>query len=139
VNRVAPDATAFPYRNVAFAPVIAGQWPDAAENAKNIQWVREYWAALHEYSEPGGYINFQDADDQTRIEDNYASNYARLAEVKAKYDPDNFFHVNQNIKPAVTAPPAGAVVTPAAEATPPATPREATPPEAAPPETAPRS
>ncbi|WP_369045018.1 FAD-binding oxidoreductase [Sinomonas sp. P10A9] len=100
VSRVAADATAFPYRDVAFAPVIAGQWPDASENAANIQWVRDYWADLHQYSEPGGYINFQDADDQSRIEDNYSGNYARLAQVKATYDPDNFFHINQNIRPA---------------------------------------
>ncbi|WP_426995944.1 FAD-binding oxidoreductase [Pseudarthrobacter sp. N5] len=103
VQRVASDATAFAYRDVAFAPVIAGQWPDPTENAEHIAWVRNYWSALHEYSEPGGYINFQDADDQSRIEDNYAANYARLAQVKAKYDPDNFFHVNQNIKPSAVA------------------------------------
>ncbi|MFC0487114.1 BBE domain-containing protein, partial [Sinomonas atrocyanea] len=86
-----------------FAPVIAGQWPDPSENSQNISWVRDYWSALHEYSEPGGYINFQDTDDQSRIEDNYAGNYARLSAVKATYDPDNFFHVNQNIKPAAAA------------------------------------
>ncbi|MGY3568300.1 FAD-binding oxidoreductase [Sinomonas sp. RB5] len=103
VQRVAPDATAFPYRDVRFAPVIAGQWPDPSENSQNISWVRDYWSALHEYSEPGGYINFQDTDDQPRIEANYAGNYARLSAVKATYDPDNFFHVNQNIKPAAAA------------------------------------
>jgi hypothetical protein len=96
---------------VNFAPVIAGQWPDASDNAANIAWVRDYWAALHQYSEPGGYINFQDADDQSRIEDTLGSNYARLAELKAKYDPDNFFHINQNIKPAVPAGAAGGVET----------------------------
>ncbi|NUP74786.1 MAG: FAD-binding oxidoreductase, partial [Sinomonas sp.] len=90
VQRVAPDATAFAYRDVAFSPVIAGQWPDAADNETNVQWVRDYWRDLHEYSDPGGDINFQDADDQSRIEANYAGNYARLAEVKAKYDPENF-------------------------------------------------
>jgi len=100
VQRVAPEATAFAHRDVNFAPVIAGQWPEPADNAQNIAWVRDYWAALHEYSEPGGYLNFQDADDQSRIEDTLGTNYARLAELKAKYDPDNFFHVNQNIKPA---------------------------------------
>ena len=63
--------------------------------------MRDYWDALHRYSEAGGYINFMDADDQSRIADNYRANYARLAEVKAKYDPANFFHVNQNIVPAV--------------------------------------
>jgi len=101
VQRVAPDATAFAYRNVGFAPVIAGQWHDPADNAENIRWVRDYWDALHQYAEAGGYINFMDADDQSRIADNYRANYARLAEVKAKYDPANFFHVNQNIAPAV--------------------------------------
>jgi FAD/FMN-containing dehydrogenase len=133
VNRVAADATAFPYRNVKFAPVIAAQWDDPADNEANIRWARDYWAALHEYSEPGGYINFQDADDQSRIEDNYAANYARLAQVKAKYDPENFFHVNQNIKPAVL--PAGetAVVTPREGTVIP----KAVPPEGAPPEAAP--
>lgn len=75
-------------------------WPDPSENERNIAWVRDYWTALHEYSEPGGYLNFQDADDQVRIEDTLGSNYARLAELKAKYDPDNFFHINQNIRPA---------------------------------------
>ncbi|MEV7635891.1 FAD-binding oxidoreductase [Pseudarthrobacter enclensis] len=100
VQRVAADATAFAYRNVDFSPVIAAQWPDPSENERNIAWVRDYWTALHEYSEPGGYLNFQDADDQVRIEDTLGSNYARLAELKAKYDPDNFFHINQNIRPA---------------------------------------
>ncbi|ADX72896.1 FAD/FMN-dependent dehydrogenase [Pseudarthrobacter phenanthrenivorans Sphe3] len=113
VQRVAPEATAFAYRDVKFAPVIAGQWPEPSENDRNIAWVRDYWAALHQYSEPGGYINFQDADDQSRIEDTLGSNYARLAELKAKYDPDNFFHVNQNITPAAPGPgPADAVPRP---------------------------
>ncbi|MCH6469861.1 FAD-binding oxidoreductase [Sinomonas terrae] len=128
VHRVAPDGTAFPYRNVRFAPVIAGQWPDAADNARNIASVRDYWAALHEYSERGGYINFQDADDQARIAENYAANYARLSRIKAKYDPDNFFHVNQNIKPAL-APTAGSAAAPAPVLAPPA---QADPPEVTP-------
>jgi hypothetical protein len=140
VQRVAPEATAFAYRDVNFAAVIAGQWPEPAENEKNIAWVRNYWAALHEYSEPGAYINFQDADDQSRIEDTLGSNYARLAEVKAKYDPDNFFHINQNIKPAAPAPggvPSQApavLLTPAPAET---APKETTLPEASPPEAAP--
>ncbi|WP_455834372.1 FAD-binding oxidoreductase [Pseudarthrobacter siccitolerans] len=140
VNRVAPEATAFAYRDVKFAPVIAGQWPEPAENEKNIAWVRDYWAALHEYSEPGGYINFQDADDQSRIEDTLGSNYPRLAELKAKYDPDNFFHINQNIKSAATVSdgvpsqaPAVLLSAPTAETAPAgAALPEATPPEAAP-------
>jgi FAD/FMN-containing dehydrogenase len=99
VQRVPQEDTAFAYRNVSFAPVIAGMWNDPADNDANTRWVRDYWTALHPYAEPGGYINFMDADDQNRITDNYGPNYSRLAAVKAKYDPDNFFHINQNIKP----------------------------------------
>ena len=100
VQRVSPDETAFSYRDVGFSPVIAGMWPDPADNQANIAWVRDYYTALLPYSVEGGYINFMDADDQGRIKDNYRGNYPRLAKVKATYDPDNVFHVNQNIRPA---------------------------------------
>ena len=100
VQRVAAEATAFPYRHAAFSPVIACMWTDPADNESNIKWVRDFWTALRPFSEPGGYINFMDADDLGRITDNYSANYARLATVKAKYDPGNLFHINQNIKPA---------------------------------------
>ncbi len=114
VQHVAAEATAFAHRNINFTVDVVGQWPDASENEANIAWVRDYWTALLEFSEPGGYLNFQDSDDQSRIEETLGSNYARLAELKAKYDPDNFFHINQNITPA---PATGAgVARPAAEA-----------------------
>lgn len=100
VQRVPKDATAFPYRDADIAGVIAGMWEDPADNEPNIRWVREYATELHEHSAGGAYINFMDADDQSRIRDNYADNYDRLGTVKAKYDPDNLFHINQNIKPA---------------------------------------
>lgn len=57
-------------------------------------------AALRPYSAPGGCINFMDRDDLTRVEENYGPNFSRLREIKAKYDPQNLFHVNQNIAPA---------------------------------------
>ena len=98
-HRVAPDATAFAYRNATFATVIAGMWPDAADNEANIKWVRDYYDATAPLSEEGGYINFMAGDDQDRIKANYKGNYDRLVEVKRKYDPDNLFHLNQNIKP----------------------------------------
>jgi FAD/FMN-containing dehydrogenase len=100
VQRVDPSATAFVNRNMKFAPVIAGMWSDRADNDANIRWVREFAEALRPYGAPGGYINFMDGDDQGRIAENYGENYARLAAIKAKYDPQNLFHVNQNIKPA---------------------------------------
>ena len=97
-HRVAPDATAFAYRDANFATVIAGMWPDP-RRTRNIAWVRDYYEATAPHSEEGGYVNFMAGDDQDRIRDNYRDNYDRLVEVKRKYDPDNLFHLNQNIKP----------------------------------------
>jgi FAD/FMN-containing dehydrogenase len=98
-HRVAPDATAFAYRDANFATVIAGMWPELADNKANIKWVRDYYDATAPHSEAGGYINFMAADDQDRIKANYRGNYQRLVEVKRAYDPDNLFRLNQNIKP----------------------------------------
>ena len=99
VHRVASDATAFAYRDANFATVIAGMWPDPAQNKANIKWVRDYYDATAPLSEEGGYINFMAEDDQSRIKANYRGNYNRLVQVKKKYDPDNLFRINQNIKP----------------------------------------
>jgi FAD/FMN-containing dehydrogenase len=98
-NRVAADATAFAYRDARFATVIAGMWPDPADNEKNIQWVKDYYGALQPHSLAGGYVNFMADDDQGRVRDNYKGNYDRLASIKRTYDPGNLFHINQNIKP----------------------------------------
>jgi FAD/FMN-containing dehydrogenase len=98
-HRVAPDATAFAYRDANFATVIAGMWPDPSQNEANIAWVRDYYQATAPLSEEGGYVNFMAGDDQDRIKANYKGNYERLVDIKRKYDPDNLFHLNQNIKP----------------------------------------
>jgi FAD/FMN-containing dehydrogenase len=103
VNRVGADETAFAYRDVNFACVIAGMWPEPADNAANTQWVRDYWSAIHPYSgTEGGYVNFMAADDHNRVAANYGPNYERLSRIKATYDRDNVFHLNQNIEPATT-------------------------------------
>ena len=98
-HRVAPDATAFAYRDANFATVIAGMWPDPADNQANISWVRDYYDATAPLSEEGGYVNFMADDDQDRIRANYRGNYERLVTIKRNYDPDNLFHLNQNIQP----------------------------------------
>jgi hypothetical protein len=98
-HRVPADATAFAYRDANFATVIAGMWPEASQNAANIEWVKQYYADVAPHSEAGGYVNFMADDDQGRIADNYKGNYDRLVEVKRKYDPGNVFHLNQNIAP----------------------------------------
>ena len=98
-HRVSSEATAFAYRDANFATVIAGMWPDPADNEANIQWVRDYYHATAPFSEAGGYVNFMSGDDQSRVQANYGGNYQRLVDVKRTYDPDNLFHVNQNIAP----------------------------------------
>ena len=98
-HRVAPDATAFAYRDATFATVIAGMWPDPSDNDANTAWVRDYYEATAPLSEAGGYVNFMAGDDQSRIRDNYKGNYDRLVQVKRTFDPENLFHVNQNIAP----------------------------------------
>ena len=99
-HRVAGDATAFAYRDATFATVIAGMWPDPADNEQNISWVKDYYQALEPHSAAGGYVNFMAGDDQGRVRDNYRENYDRLASIKQRYDPTNLFHLNQNIVPA---------------------------------------
>jgi FAD/FMN-containing dehydrogenase len=100
VHDVDADATAFAYRDANFATVIAGMWPDPADNEANTAWVRDYYDATAPLSEEGGYVNFMADDDQERIRANYGGNYERLTQIKARYDPGNLFHLNQNIRPA---------------------------------------
>ena len=97
VHDVPSDATAFGHRGAKYATVIAGMWPDPAQNEANTRWVRDYYKALAPHSEEGGYINFAAADDQDRVAANFGRNYERLGTVKRKYDPDNAFRFNQNI------------------------------------------
>jgi len=99
VHRVSPSATPFTYRNSKWAEVIVGVDP-APENALKItQWARDYWQAVHPYSAPGGYVNFMMNEGAARIEATYGENYAKLQQIKSKYDPENLFCVNQNIVP----------------------------------------
>ncbi|MDI5983404.1 FAD-binding oxidoreductase [Halomonas sp. M4R5S39] len=99
-QRVAPDATAFAYRDATFATVLGPSWPDPADSEHNIAWGRAYYQALRPYSEEGGYVNFMSADDADRVRADYRQNYDRLVEIKTRYDPSNLFRLNQNIAPA---------------------------------------
>ncbi len=100
VHDVAPDATAFGHRDTKYAVVIAGMWPDPAQNDNNIRWVRDFYKDLAPHSEEGGYINFVAGDDMNRVQSNFGRNYNRLQKAKAKYDSGNIFRHNQNILPA---------------------------------------
>ncbi|HKT40195.1 MAG TPA: FAD-binding oxidoreductase [Ktedonobacterales bacterium] len=100
VHDVGKDETAFNFRNANFAEVMVGVDPDPANNERMTAWARNYWTALHPYSAGGGYINMIMDEGQDLVRAAYGENYDRLAQIKAKYDPDNLFRVNQNIIPA---------------------------------------
>jgi FAD/FMN-containing dehydrogenase len=99
VQRVGASDTAFSFRDANFAEVIVGVDPDPSNNERMIKWARDYWTALHPYSSGGGYINMMMDEGEENVRAAYRDNYARLAAIKAQYDPDNLFRVNQNIKP----------------------------------------
>jgi UDP-N-acetylenolpyruvoylglucosamine reductase len=100
VHRIGKSETAFSYRDVTWAEVIVGVDPDPGNKDKIVGWTKEYWDALHPYSAGGAYVNFMMDEGQDRVQATYRDNYQRLAIVKRKYDPTNFFRVNQNIRPA---------------------------------------
>jgi FAD/FMN-containing dehydrogenase len=97
--RVGKDDTPWAYRDSTWAEVIVGVDPDPANKNRIIEWARAYWEALHPHSAGGAYVNFMMDEGEDRVKATYRGNYERLARIKAKYDPDNLFSVNQNIKP----------------------------------------
>jgi FAD/FMN-containing dehydrogenase len=98
-SRVGSDETPWAYREANYAGVIVGVDPDPVNAEKITTWCKDYWEALHPYSAGGAYSNFMMDEGQERVQASYKHNYERLSQIKAKYDPDNLFRVNQNIKP----------------------------------------
>jgi len=98
-----PKSTDTPwnYRDANWSEVIVGVDPNPANKNHITEWARNYWEALHPYGAGGAYVNFMmDDEGSERIRATYGNNYDRLTKIKAKYDPNNFFSVNQNIRPA---------------------------------------
>ena len=100
VHDVGPGDTAFSYREAIWSQVIVGVDPDPGKAAEITRWTKEYWEALHPFSAGGAYVNFIMDEGEERIRSTYRDNYARLAEIKRHYDPENLFRINQNIPPA---------------------------------------
>jgi FAD/FMN-containing dehydrogenase len=98
-NARPPDATAYPHRNVQFAMNVHGRWLDPADDDKVVIWAREFFGAAAAYAAGSVYINFLTQDEGSRIREAYGPNYDRLVEIKRRYDPDNLFHFNHNIRP----------------------------------------
>jgi FAD/FMN-containing dehydrogenase len=99
-HRVGKDDTPWAYRDALWSQVIVGVDPHPANKDQITAWARNYWEALHPFGAGGAYINFMmEGEGEERIRATYRHNYKRLAEIKAKYDPDNFFRVNHNVRP----------------------------------------
>jgi FAD/FMN-containing dehydrogenase len=96
---VGPNDTPWGYRDANYGAVFAGVDPDPANIDAIRRWSVEYQEALHPYSAGGAYVNMMMDEGQDRVRASYRDNYDRLAEIKAKYDPDNTFRLNQNIQP----------------------------------------
>jgi FAD/FMN-containing dehydrogenase len=99
-HRVGPTDTPWGYRKANWASVMVGVDPDPANANEIREWAIGYQEALHPYSAGGAYLNMIMDEGQERVQAAYGQNYERLAKIKAEYDPDNLFHVNQNIRPA---------------------------------------
>ena len=101
IHGIRNNDTAFNYREANWSQVIVGVDPDPANKEQITNWTKQYFDALHPYSAGGAYVNFMMDEGGDRIKATYRDNYERLVEVKNKYDPNNLFRVNQNIKPTV--------------------------------------
>lgn len=99
VRRTRPDETAWSYRDATWSMAIAGVSPNAADMDRIADWARDYWEALLPHAMEGGYTNFMMDEGGERVRSAHRDNYERLAKIKSRYDPDNFFRVNHNIEP----------------------------------------
>lgn len=101
VSRVGIGDTAFPHRTPGYNLVVLSEWTDPAITDRCVAWARDSYAAMSPFMASGRYVNYLDASDEAgdAVAAAYGPNYKRLRELKTKYDPHNFFHMNQNIQP----------------------------------------
>ena len=101
ISRVDPSETAFSHRDAQYDFIPASIWTDPKESPSNIQWSHEIWESMKPFSTGGEYVNNQGEEGEDRVKAAYGDNYDRLVALKNKYDPNNFFRLNANVKPTV--------------------------------------
>jgi FAD/FMN-containing dehydrogenase len=99
-TRPSPESAAYPNRDANYVMNVHGRWDDAADDQRCIGWARDFFKASAPFASAGVYVNFLTADESDRVRSAYGPNYDRLAQIKRKYDPNNLFRTNQNIRPA---------------------------------------
>lgn len=99
IGRVDEKATAFPHRKAPYSLHIFPGWQGASEDARNIEWARDFHQAMARYATGGAYVNLLEGDEDDSRRAAYGTNYEKLAQIKRKYDPTNLFRHNQNIEP----------------------------------------
>ncbi len=94
---------AYSHREAEYVLAVNAGWQDAADNEKEMGWTRDFWQSIRPFSMGGVYVNFLSEDDgENRVREAYGEEkYARLVDIKNKYDPENLFRMNQNIRPSV--------------------------------------
>ena len=100
-SRVGPGDTAFAQRQAEYDIGIMAQWTDSADADRHIAWARGLYDALKPYSSGSYLLNFLAEESPDTIRAAFGRNYPRLVEIKNKYDPTNFFSLNQNVRPSV--------------------------------------
>ena len=98
-NRVPKEATAYAHRDAKLVINVHSRWEKPEDDKACISWAREFFNAAAPYATGGVYVNFLTQDEAERTQAAYGSNYARLVQLKQKYDPENLFRINQNIRP----------------------------------------
>jgi FAD/FMN-containing dehydrogenase len=99
VSRPPEDDTAYMGRGAPFTLNVHARWESAADDGRFVNWAREVYRASAPWAAPGAYVNFMTRDEGTRVPAAYGPHYERLAAIKGKFDPTNFFRINQNIVP----------------------------------------
>lgn len=97
--RVGADETAFGDRSAPFIVNLLGNWPNAEEDSANVAWVRSLFTKLQPAMVPGVYVNFMSGDEDDRVPEAYRNRWEQLVAVKTRHDPQNFFRMNQNVRP----------------------------------------
>ncbi len=100
IARVPETATAFHHRRHGYSVLLLGGWLRPEDDDANVAWVRDLWEVTRPFASSDVYVNYLGTEGDARVREAYGPNHPRLSETKRKYDPHNFFRLNQNIEPA---------------------------------------